>query len=63
MPRKGLKQVGDVHRNAHLHTCTYFTLMCNSTTYTVHFQTYSFIGTVQPQLSELAGTEQKRSDN
>ena len=24
---KGLKQVGDVHRNAHLHP--YFTLMCN----------------------------------
>ena len=40
MLKKGLKQVGDVHRHARVHP--YFTLMCNSTTY--HFQTYSFIG-------------------
>ena len=40
MPKKGLKQVGDIHRNACLHP--YFTLMCNLTAY--HFQTYSFIG-------------------
>ena len=38
--QKGLKQVGDVHRNACLHP--YFALMCNSTTY--HFQTYGLIG-------------------
>ena len=40
MPKKGVKQVGNDHCNAHLHT--YFTLMCSSTTY--HFRTYSFIG-------------------
>ena len=39
MLKKGLKQVGDVHRNARLHP--YFTLMCNSTTYNVYI--YSFI--------------------
>ena len=31
MLKKGLKQVGDVHRHACLHP--YFNLMCNSTTY------------------------------
>ena len=30
MPKKGLKQVGDIHCDAHLHS--YFTLMCNLTT-------------------------------
>ena len=40
MLKKGLKQVGDVHRNVCLHP--YFTLMCNSIIY--HFKTYSFIG-------------------
>ena len=31
MLRKGVKQVGDFHRNAHVHVNPYLTLMCDST--------------------------------
>ena len=53
--KRGLKQVGDVHRNARLHS--YFILTCNSTTY--HIQAYSFIGMPKKELKQVGDVHHK----